>query len=245
MSAVTNQRLGGSVASAFIIGQTCTSVFVVSSGTVATSGVVTLTTALPGIFSGGAWIHLPASAIVGGSAGLYWCVFSSTTVGQVYTNFVDASATEFTPYTPSGTLVAAVGSNSAYTQSTSAITVININIPSGTLTPNSSMVVNVGFAYNLAAGTKTFVKKIGSTLVSSFARTTTGGHDSLSGRLRVQTSTMQSWYATSEASSTSTTGQTFVTENLNTDIAFKCTAQIDTATNYAGFEALSLLVLPA
>lgn len=88
-----------------------------SSGTITSGGAITLLTALPATYSGGAWIYLPAGAVVGGSAGLYYCLFSSATVGAVKTNYVAAGSTAFTPYIPDGALVAAVGSGSAYTLS--------------------------------------------------------------------------------------------------------------------------------
>jgi hypothetical protein len=107
-------------------------VIVAPNGTIATSGVVTPGTALPNIFPY-AWLYFPAGAVSGGSAGLYYATCTATTTCQVYTNFVDASATAFTPFIPTSP-VAAVGSNSAYTQTTAAdLTLLNVTVPAGTL----------------------------------------------------------------------------------------------------------------
>lgn len=117
----------------YVLAQSAVPVCLAPNGTVATNGIVTLGTALPTTYSGGIWLRFPANAIVGGAAGLYWAVMSSTTQGQVYTNFADP-ASEFIPFIPSGTLVAAVGSNAAYTQTTGAdITLANTTLVAGVL----------------------------------------------------------------------------------------------------------------
>lgn len=60
---------------------------------------------------------------------------SSTTAGQVYSLFADP-ANAFVPYVPSGTLSAAVGSGSAFTQTTAAdVTLVNVMLRGGSLGP--------------------------------------------------------------------------------------------------------------
>ena len=100
--------------SAVTLAQTAIPSILVPNGTVATNGAITLGTALSAIYAA-AWIYLPAGAVVGGAAGLYYATFSSTTVGQVYTNYVNPASTQLIPAISAGTPVAAVGSNSAYT----------------------------------------------------------------------------------------------------------------------------------
>lgn len=134
------------------IGQSAVPVILAPNGTVAADGTITLGTALPTIYAN-AWVRLPAGAVVGGLAGLYFAAFSSTTVGRIKTNFVDAS-TAFTPYIPTGT-VAAVGSGSAYTQTTAAdITLANINVPGGLMGANGALRNLAKFATNNTAGAK-------------------------------------------------------------------------------------------
>jgi hypothetical protein len=139
----------------YILAQSGVPVGIANNGTVATNGQVTLGTALPRVYSNGIWLYLPAGAVSGGVAGLYWCVMSSTTVGQVYTNFADTSL-GFVPYIPTGTLVNAVGSNSAYTQTTNAeIVLANINLPGNSLGNTGSIsVVSSGHVVAAAAGNK-------------------------------------------------------------------------------------------
>jgi hypothetical protein len=117
----------------YILAQSGVPVGIAPNGTVATNGAITLVTALPRIYSSGIWVYLPAGSVSGGAAGLYWCVMSSVTVGQVYTNFADTSQ-GFVPYIPTGTLVNAVGSNAAYTQITNTdIVIIAVTVPANSL----------------------------------------------------------------------------------------------------------------
>jgi hypothetical protein len=123
----------------YILAQSGVPVGIAPNGTVATNGQITLGTALPRIYSNGIWFYLPAGAVSGGAAGLYWCVMTSATVGQVYTKFADTSQ-GFVPYIPTGTLVNAIGSNAAYTQTISTgITLINASVPGNSMGANGSL----------------------------------------------------------------------------------------------------------
>jgi len=69
-----------------------------SSGTINTgaSGNLTLTTALDTTYNDGAWVYLPAVASTPAiTAGLYWVVFSSTTVGTIFTAGPASAAINF------------------------------------------------------------------------------------------------------------------------------------------------------
>jgi hypothetical protein len=141
-----NENLGNTYKKPYILSQSGVPSGLAPSGTVATNGQVTLGTALPRVYSNGIWLYLPAGAVSGGAAGLYWCVMSSTTVGQVYTKFVDTSL-GFVPYTPTGTLVNAVGSNAAYTQTVStSITLVNASVPGNSMGVNGSFRVTQQFS---------------------------------------------------------------------------------------------------
>jgi hypothetical protein len=139
----------------YILAQSGVPVGIANNGTVATNGQITLGTALPRTYSDGIWLYLPAGAVSGGAAGLYWCVMSSPTVGQVYTKFADTSQI-FLPYIPTGVLVNAVGSNTAYTQITATdIVLANITLPGGSLGNNGSVsIISSGHMATAAAGSK-------------------------------------------------------------------------------------------
>jgi hypothetical protein len=231
----------------YILAQSGVPAGLAPNGTVATNGQITLGTALPRVYSSGIWLYLPAGAVVGGLSGLYWCVMSSTTVGQVYTKFADTSL-GFVPYTPTGTLVNAVGSNASYTQATGAtITLASFILSGGLLGSNGQLFHNVLFTYNTAAGTKLFVSWVGSNQLSGSSRTTAGGVDSFTSRMRNNGSqAVNTMFAISESSANSAPGalsQTVVDTSVNQTILM--TANIDTATNYLILESFSTQVLPS
>lgn len=143
----------------YILAQSAVPVCLAPNGTVATNGIVTLGTAIPTTYAGGIWLRLPAGAVSGGAAGLYWAVMSSTTQGQVYTAFVD-TASPFTPYIPTG-LVAAVGSNAAYTQTTAAdVTLANVTVPGGALGSTGALRVAAVLSLNGTTTAKTTKLKL-------------------------------------------------------------------------------------
>jgi hypothetical protein len=230
----------------YILAQSGTPVGIAPNGTVAANGVITLGTALPRTYSAGIWLYLPAGAVSGGAAGLYWCVMSSTTVGQVYTNSVDTSQ-GFVPYVPTGVLVNAVGSNSAYTQTiNTSIALANLTLPAGSLGPNGQIRMNWEFSYNIAAGNKTFSSLINGSQLASSLRSTTGGHDSYTLRLRnlgVQNS--NSVYAISESGTSSVTPQSIISVDTSVSQVIAIYINIDTATNYGVIDSFSFEVLPS
>jgi hypothetical protein len=127
-----------------------------SNGTVATNGAITLVTALPAVFPA-AWVYLPAGAVAGGAAGVYYATFSSTTVGTVYTAFATPQTTvPWSPYIPAGP-VAATGSNAAYTQITGGdIILVNALLPGGSLGNNGLLRLTAYSACPTNGNTKTF-----------------------------------------------------------------------------------------
>lgn len=149
-------------------------VIIPNSATVATNGAITLT-ALPNTYSDGAWVYLPASAVVGGSAGYYWTVFSSTTAGSVKTTYIDPTS-EFLPYIPTGTLVTAVGSNGAYTTPAATdINMLNITLPANSISKNSCVTMFSRVVCTNSADDKILKHLLGSTTIGSQTYTTSTG----------------------------------------------------------------------
>lgn len=148
-------------------------------GTVATNGTITLGTALSTTYSGGIWTYLPAGAVVGGLAGFYWTVMSSTTVGQVTTEYRAADAL-FAP-TLGTSVTPAVGSNAAYTQTTgAAILLLTAKILGNSLGAYGSLRATYHVENNNSAGTKSFTMNV---------RGTGGGAISIIGSATTSTST--------------------------------------------------------
>jgi hypothetical protein len=235
----------------YILAQSGTPVGIANNGTVATNGQITLGTALPRIYSSGIWLYLPAGAVSGGAAGLYWCVMSSTTFGQVYTNFADTSQT-FIPYIPTGTLVNAVGSNAAYTQITGAdIVLANVTLPGGSLGNNGAVsVIASGHMATAAAGNK-YVKTFYSSIPFWLNQVTgTSGNYKFSlfagfmncgiTNSQVETSSDYSW---GNGSLTGTL--TKFTIDSTVDQLLKLVANIPNATESIIYETISIEVLPS
>lgn len=156
-------------------------VIVANTGTIATNGTVTLGTALPTTYAN-AFVYFPASAVSGDSTGgIYYVVFSSTTVGVVYAGKYGVAngvgAVAFTPVVPSGTLTAVTGSNSSFTGSTTETTLINVTVPAGSIGNNGQIVVTSNWACNNSAGAKVGTVYLGGTAVGSTSSytTSTGG----------------------------------------------------------------------
>lgn len=163
---------GKKLALPYVLAQSAVPVILAPAGTVAVDGTLTLATALQTVYSGGAWVRLPAGAVAGGAAGMYWAVFSSTTVGALKTAFVDPAA-PFVPFSPAGPVVAAVGSGIAYAQTTgSDITLANVTLPGGALGPYGQLRVTALYSQNSSAGAKTGTLRIGGALAHTRARTT-------------------------------------------------------------------------
>lgn len=105
-------------------------------------------------YSRGCWMRLPAGAVVGGLAGNYWVVMSSTTVGQVKNVYLDPATTD--SYWPSGAPANAVGSNAAYVQSTVAdVTIGSTGVPAGLMGDNGMVEGVFHYALTNSGGTKT------------------------------------------------------------------------------------------
>jgi hypothetical protein len=109
----------------YVLAQSAVPYGIANSGTVATNGTYTAGTAYNTTYSGGIWLYFPATAFATASAGFYWCVASSTTAFQVYT---DATA---------ATLI--TGSNSGFTGSTSQQTAVSVTLPGGVVGANGKV----------------------------------------------------------------------------------------------------------
>lgn len=143
-----------------------------SSGTVAANGAITLSTALPSVYDGGCWLYLPASALASGISGMYYAVFSSTTVGIVYTNYGDPAA-GFLPSIPSGALTPAVGTGLGYTQTTGAdISVMSKSIIGNYIGANGTVFGEYSFVCPSNANNKFVRTKFGGSDIRSIQMTT-------------------------------------------------------------------------
>jgi len=153
-------------------------------GISATTGAFTLDTALPIAYTAaGAWMFLPADAVVGGLAGFYYCTFTTTTAGVVKKNatgtnlcYVDPSAAAFTPNIPAGTLTFAVGAAATWTATASAdIALINTTVPAGILGATGRVHASYLMSTSNSGNAKAIKANFGAFAVLSTTTTTTLG----------------------------------------------------------------------
>ena len=221
-------------------------VIIPSSGTIATAGGVTLATALPTTYSGGAWMYFPATAFAGtGVAGLYWVVMSSTTVGTVYQNsYVPAAS--FEPNIPTTVLAAVTGSNSSYTQTTAAdIYLLRTTVPGGLMGASGEVMYKGLFATNNTANSKPVKITFGGTAVhtaslSSNLSTIIDKQTSNRGVTNRQVSNPLSALGHGSIASDS---PIYLSIDTNSDFEITFTGQINTATDYIVMEYSNVIVI--
>ena len=243
MTTSVNQRLGGFSDGVAVIAQSAVPVCLAPNGTVATNGTIALGTALPTTYSVGIWLRLPAGAVVGGSAGLYWAVMSSTTAGQVYTTFIDPS-NEFVPYIPSN-VVAAVGSNSAYTQATNAdVTLVNVTLPGGAMGLYGGVEVDQQWSHPNNANTKTERVALAGSLLGSFFGTTSV-HETRNIRARNKGVENRQISTGPVGYGQSTTSPIYISVDTSITTSITLIGQIAVATDYVIIEACTVKVMPS
>lgn len=233
----------GSIAPvARVLGQTGIPCVIANTGTVATNGAITLGTALPLTYPQ-VWLYLPAGAVVGGSAGWYYAVMSSTTVGQVYTPYVATMTRPYVP--PASALVAAVGSNSSYTGATGAdIQMGAATVPAGQLGTTGSLRYHGFFSHNSTAGNKIERIKFGSGTVVSLTATTTTGL-TLSKKLQNRAAASQVIHATPETGAAVSVAPTLLSVDTTADVVASFTGQLAVATDVCVLECWSVELLPS
>lgn len=239
-SAKLQAPTGAIAPAARVLGQTGIPVVIANTGTVATNGTVTLGTALPLTYPQ-CWLYLPAGAVVGGLAGFYYAVMSSTTVGQVYASY---TATMTQPFVPP-VLVAAVGSNAAYTGATGAdIQLGAATVPAGQMGATGALRYHGFFSHNSTAGNKTEKLKLGTgVVVSSVATTTTGL--TVSKKVHNRSAAVQVIQASLETGALVSVAPTLLTIDTAADALASFTGQLATATDVCVLECWSIELLPS
>lgn len=240
----TNLTAGGAVVPVpYILAQSAVPVILAPNGTVNAAGVLTLNTALPTTYSGGAWVRLPAGAVVGGLAGLYWAVFSSTTAGALKTLFASPE-TAFIPYVPTVALVAAVGSESAYTQTTAEVTLINSTIPASALGASGSFRTRCTYNGVGGGGNKTPRGKLGGSTVINPNNVATAG-SGFSHTVYARGVNRQYAANGSSGDAGSAGAQVYLALDSAADMAYVLTAQLTAATDGFVIEAFAQEVFPS
>jgi hypothetical protein len=232
-----------------IVAQTAIPIVLAPNGTIATNGTVTLGTALPGIFKD-AWCFFPANAVSGDTTGgLYYCKFTSTTVGTVYAGKVGnatGASVAFVPTDPDAvvTPVVVTGSNSAYTQTTgSAITLLNVPITGGLMGFSGAIRISAICSNNNSAGNKILSQQLSSFVFYTQTVTTTTVINNTNYVRNRGDQTVQLGY-TSAGLGAGTGGIVYGTIDTTATQALTITAQIATATDYLLLEGFTIEVMP-
>jgi len=213
-------------------------VVIPSSGTIATAGTVTLTTALPTTYAGGAWMYFPATAFSGTvAAGLFWVVMSSTTAGTVYQTSV-VPASPFEAFIPTETLVAVVGSNSGYTQTTASdLVLLRTTVPGGLMGPSGEVHYNALFVTNATANSKPVKVTFGGTAIhtaSLSSNVSTILDKEITNRGTIARQIANPLAALGHGSSAD--ASLYLSIDTNSDFDITVTGQINTATDYIVLE---------
>jgi len=226
------------------LASTAVPVVIPSSGTIATAGTVTLTTALPTTYAG-AWMYFPATAFSGTvAAGLFWVVMSSTTAGTVYQTSV-VPATPFEAFIPTETLVAVVGSNAAYTQTTASdLVMLRTTVPGGLMGLSGEINYNLLLTTNATANSKPVKVTIGGTDVHSASlssNTSTVIDKAFTNRNATNRQVSPPLVALGHGSQT--TASLYPAIETNTDFDFVITGQINTATDFIVLESSNVIAI--
>lgn len=153
----------------YVVSQSGLPTGVPSSGSIANNGALTLSTALALTYAGGIYLFYPANAIFAGStAGLYWTVMSSTTVGTIY----QEQWTGGVPVIPAVPTPWATTGPGAYTQVLTEITIRSDDVPANSLGINSVLSMFARLTYSNTAVSKAFALKFGGQTTWNRSRTT-------------------------------------------------------------------------
>lgn len=210
------------------------------SQTVLTNGTINFNNATPNAVSfpftfTRAWIYLPAGAISSGQEGLYYCEFSSGTLCQVYTEYVNPDNTDFTPYVPASK-TAAVGSNSEFTTGTgTGKTLISKTIQANSFGTTGILDIDYSTMPMNGAATKTHQLTIGGSQIYAATSTSSANFNARfnwggSGVNNVQFSTLSVNTATFYGSSSGNPVRT--TLDMSTNQKVKVAPILSAATDY-------------
>ena len=216
-----------------------------SSGTMGNNGAVSAMTALPKVFSSGAYLWLPAGAIAAGvpaAPAWYWFVASSTTAGTVF----NSTYTSGTPAVGVATPFVTTGPG-AFVGSTATITGPSLSIPAGSLGVNGRIEVDLALAHNTAAGNKTYAIVYGGVGSTMWTATQTNQVNAIVKAFAQNRGilTVQSCGGAYAVQTSAANGTLMVdgTENTANAVPIALTMLADTATNHTIIESYSVNVI--
>ena len=223
-----------------ILQSTAMPIIIPSSGSMAANGAVTLTTALPNTYPD-IYLYFPANKVYAGSAaGFYYAIMSSTTAGTVYDNiYVPGTNLPNIPASPTPIVAAGPG---AYTQSTSEITAVSVNVVGGSMGKNGIVKIEATIFVNNSANTKTVKWKFGAMQINFMTAITINralGRVAIINRGRIDRQT-----ASYLVDGANTINPPVFSIDTATDQALNITLQLTVATDYLGMDYFFTELLP-
>jgi hypothetical protein len=233
--------------SPIIMAQSGILMMIPSSGSIGNNGALTLTTALPVIYSEGVYMYFPANAISAGSAaGLYYVVMSSTTAGTIYNNTYVGGQ----PSIPTGLVAFATTGPGAYTQSTGLeVTLVSFIVQGGVLGVNGKLDFESIVENNNSGGSKSYKVKFDSVDLVAQSTTTSLGGRYMSTISNAGIENKQRTMSSSTSASivgTVSVGAAFQNTTVDTsqNVTASITGSLAVATDYCMVRAFSAEVLP-
>lgn len=226
-----------------VLQQSAIPIILPSSGTLGNNGALTLTTALPMIFSDGCYMYFPAGAIYSGStAGLYYVDMSTTTAGTIYNNTYLGGVASI-PSSPA--LFSSTGPG-LYTQTTGTdITVSSVTVLGGLMGINGVLrIVGHNFCSN-SANNKANKVFLGVSVVASQILTTAGALITRREVVNAGVETRQSCNNWNHAGTNTLSAPSVSFVNTTVDLVLSHTAQLSVATDYLILSAITVEILPS
>lgn len=217
-----------------------------SSGSIGNNGALTLTTALALVYSTGIYLYFPTGAIFSGStAGLYFCIMSSTTVGTVYNNTYTTGQV-IAPLSPTAFVTTGPG---AYSQVLTAVTCKTTVLPAGTMGISGGLHSTFRFQFSNSATSKTMSLLLGATPIWAGTRTTTTMcslpvHVVNRGVANRQVEITNSFNGSSGYAGATTGSPSVFSADTATDLGVSYVGQLTSALDYIILEAEQTEVLP-
>lgn len=230
------------------IAQSAIPFIVAGSGSMGNNGAVTLSTAIPtGCGTNGCYLYLPINSIsstLPAAAGWYYCVMSSTTVGQVFNNPYVAGNFTGQPYVPSAPLAFATTGPGAFTGVATAVTGPSYTLPANYMGRDGVLEITALFGFTGTVSSKNMVIKLGTSTIFTFT-TTTAANVSAQALLTVQNQGLTNSQVTSQSGTlgANTVAQVYSSQDTTTALALALSGTKVAADNLI-FDAFAAVLTP-
>lgn len=210
------------------------------------SGTFTLGTAGPtGFWGGSCYLYTPASAWTSpaNTAGWYYGVLTSTTLGTLYTNTYSSGL----PFIPGTAALGAVvpGSAGTWTGVTSAQAGLSFTLPANIMGPNGQIIFEFLLGFHASTNNKTVTIKVGTNTVFSLVEATTG-IAAYQGQViwGNQGNAKAQFCQTVGAPGATSNAQTYTTVDTTTNQTVTVNITNSTATDWVSIDSFSAFVVP-